>query len=160
MAKSAAVKSGETAGRSGGFAVKLAVVFLLLGALSVLPLCLVALPGMMPSLAVYFADNKRPRYLSYTVAVLNAAGVLPFLLVVAKDGLSFVAAAHKLSDPFTWLVMYGAAAAGWLTSAATPALARICIEIQASQRRRGLEALAKAIRSEWGDEVAGKGKTR
>jgi hypothetical protein len=56
--------------------------------------------------------------------------------------------------------MYGAAAAGWLTYAATPALARVCIEVQAGHRRRALDALAKAIREEWGDEVAGKGKTR
>jgi hypothetical protein len=160
MAKSAEAKAGTAPGRSGGFALKLALIGGLVGALSMLPLCLVAVPGMMPSLAVFFADGKRPRYLSFTVAMMNAAGVLPFLLVVAKGGMSFIAAAHQLSDPFTWLVMYGAAAAGWLTYAATPALARICIEVQAGQRRRGLEALAKAIREEWGDDVAGKGKKR
>jgi hypothetical protein len=161
VAKTVDAKTGVAPSRSGGFAVKLAIIGSIVAALSVLPLCLVAAPGMMPSLAVFFADGKRPRYLSYTVAVMNAAGVLPFLLVVAKGGMSFVVAAHKLEEPFTWLVMYGAAAAGWLTSAATPALARICIEVQAGHRRRGLEALAKAIREEWGDEVAGtKGKAR
>ncbi len=161
MAKSVAAKTGAAERRSGGFAVKLAILGSIVAALSMLPLCLVAVPGMMPSLAVFFADGKRPRYLSYTVAVMNAAGVLPFLLAIARSGMSLEVSAHKLSEPFTWLVMYGAAAAGWLTSAATPALARICIEVQAGQRRRSLEALAKAIREEWGDEVAGtKDKTR
>src|SRR5690242_4059918 len=148
MAKGAEAKVGQPTGRSGGLALKLAIAGLAVGALSVLPLCLIALPGMMPSIAVFFSDARRPRYLSYTVALLNGAGVLPFLLAVAKSGLSFAAAAQKLSDPFTWLVMYGAAAAGWLTYAATPALARICIEVQAAHRRRALDALAKAIREE------------
>jgi hypothetical protein len=76
------------------------------------------------------------------------------VIAVAKGGMSMVAAAHKLSDPFTWLVMYGAAAAGWCISAATPALARICIEVQTMQRRRTFESLARAIREEWGGEVA------
>jgi hypothetical protein len=69
--------------------------------------------------------------------------------------LSLQTAAALLSDPMVWLVMYGAAAAGWLICAATSPLARLCLELQAAQKRRALEALAKAIRQEWGEEVAG-----
>jgi hypothetical protein len=152
----AAGKSGEKK-KSGGFGFKLALAALAAGALSVIPLCLIALPGLMPSIAVFFADRGRPRYTSYTVAVMNFAGVFPFLLTALKHGLSLEASAAKLSDPFTWLVMYGAAALGWLTCALTPAIARFCLEIQAMQRRRTLESMAKAIVTEWGDEVA-KGK--
>jgi hypothetical protein len=160
MAESAAAKSTQAPRRSGGLALKLAMVALAGAALSALPLCLLIVPGMMPSLAVLFVDRQRPRYLSYSVAVMNFAGVLPFLLALATSGMSLAAAAHKLSDPFTWLVMYGAAAVGWFTCAATPPLARICIEIQAGQRRRTLEALAKAMRQEWGEEVTGKAQPK
>ena len=144
----------------GSLGLKLVLAALAAGALAVLPLCMIALPGMMPTVAVFFADRGRPRYTSYAVGVMNFAGVFPFLIAVAMHGLSLNAAAHKLSDPFTWLVMYGAAGIGWLTAAGTPGIARVCIEIQAMQRRRMLESMAKAIVAEWGEEVAARGKNK
>jgi hypothetical protein len=87
--------------------------------------------------------------------MMNFAGVLPILLTVAKSQLSMAAAGLALTNPVSWMVMYGAAAVGWLIWGATPPLARLCLELQANQRRRALEALGKAIRQEWGDEVAG-----
>jgi hypothetical protein len=144
----------KAAAKKGGFGFKLAIIALCASGLAVLPLCLIALPGMMPSIAACFLDGRRTRYLGYTVGVMNFAGVFPFLLVTAQGGMTLEVAAAKLSDPFAWIVMYGAAAIGYLTAAATPPLARLCIEIQSGQRRRALEAMAKAMRSEWGDEVA------
>jgi hypothetical protein len=145
--------------RPGTIAIKLGVVALIGVLLSALPLCLVLVPGMMPTLAVMLIDRRRPRYLTYAVGIMNSAGVLPFLIVLMLGGLTMRAAAHMLSDPFTWLVMYGAAAAGWCVSLVTPSLARISIEIKASQHRRTLEALSRAMREEWGEEVADSGKT-
>jgi hypothetical protein len=87
--------------------------------------------------------------------VMNFAGVFPFVLAVAQQQqMSMLTVATRLTEPLTWLVMYGAAAAGWLICGVTPMLARAGIEIQAFQRRRALEALSKAIREEWGPEVA------
>lgn len=155
MAKRAAAKSPAATGR---IAVWFAVLMIAGAALTALPLCLVAVPGMMPSLAVFLADRQRPRYLSYAVTVMNFAGVLPFLLVLDHAGMSLAAAAGKLSDPFTWLVMYGAAASGWLINAGTVPLARICIEAQAGQRRRQLESVAKQMREEWGEALVQEAK--
>ncbi len=142
--------------RTGAGATKLGLAALLAAAIALMPVSMILVPGMMPSIIVYCIDQRRPRYLSYAVGIMNFAGVLPFLLVLlAGDGLSLLAAARLLSDPFVWLVMYGAAAAGWGVFLTTPVLARICIEIRASQDRRTLEALSKALRDEWGEEVAG-----
>jgi hypothetical protein len=154
MAKSAA-KILAAKRKSGGLALKLVVAALGLASLAVLPLFLIILPGMMPTLVTLFIDRQRPRHLTYTVGVMNLSGVLPFLLALAKGRLSLQTAAAVLSDPMTWLVMYGAAAAGCLICAATSPLARLCLELQAAQKRRALEALAKAICQEWGEEVAG-----
>ncbi|MBV8653195.1 MAG: hypothetical protein JO255_17145 [Alphaproteobacteria bacterium] len=158
MAKSAAAAK-PAAGRSGGgLGVKFAVLALLAGALVALPLCLIALPGMVPTAAAFLIDRRQPRYLGYAVAVMNFSGVMPFLVIVAKSGMTLTGAAQKLADPFTWLIMYGAAAGGWLIYSAMIPLAKICVEAQAGQRRRQLESAAKAIRQEWGEEVAGKKK--
>jgi hypothetical protein len=138
-----------------GLGLRLALAFLGLATLTVVPLVLVLIPGMMPTLVTLFVDRQRPRYLTCTVGMMNFAGVLPILLTVAKGQLTTTAAGLALANPVTWMVMYGAAAVGWLIWGATPPLARLCLELQASQRRRALEALGKAIRQEWGDEVAG-----
>jgi hypothetical protein len=153
MAKSAA--NIEKAKGGAGLALKAAIAILGLAALTVVPLVLVLIPGMMPTFVTLLIDRQRPRHLSYTVGVMNFAGVLPILLTLAKGHLTMTAAGQSLVNPVTWMVMYGAAAAGWLICGATPPLARLCLELQASQRRRALEALSKAIRQEWGDDVAG-----
>jgi hypothetical protein len=157
MAKSAA-SAKPAAGRSGGLGVKFAVLSLLGAALVALPLCLIAVPGMVPTAAAFLIDRRQPRYLGYAVAVMNFSGVLPFLLIVAKSGMTLTGAAQKLADPLTWLIMYGAAAGGWLIYSAMIPLAKICVETQAGQRRRQLESAAKALRQEWGEDVAGKKK--
>jgi hypothetical protein len=156
MAKTVAkAKNGAAAANGkGGFAVKMACLVALVMALAVLPLVVIVAAGMMPTAAVTMID-RRPRYLSYTVGVMNFAGVFPFALAVAQQQqMSMLTVATRLTEPLTWLVMYGAAAAGWLICGVTPMLARAGIEIQAFQRRRALEALSKAIREEWGPEVA------
>jgi hypothetical protein len=153
MGKSAA--SIDKARSGGGLATKLGIFILGILALAVVPLILVLLPGMMPTLVTLFIDRQRPRYLTYTVGAMNFSGVLPILLTIARGPLTMTAAGVALTNPVSWMVMYGAAAVGWLIYGATPPLARLCLELQASQKRRALEALAKAVRQEWGDEVAG-----
>ena len=157
MAKSPA-KIATAKGKGGGLALKLAVGALGLASLAVLPLFFVIVPGMMPTVVTLFVDRQRPRHLTYTVGLMNFAGVLPFLLTLAKGHLSLQTVAALLSDPMVWLVMYGAAAAGCLICAAMSPLARVCLELQAAQKRRALESLATAIRREWGEEVAGRAK--
>jgi len=153
MAKSTAKLAKARGGT--GIVPKAAAVAVALAGLAALPVFLILLPGMMPAFVTLFVDRQRPRHLSYTVGVMNFAGVLPFILTLAKNGASLKAAAGVLADPLSWLVMYGAAAAGWGISLATPPLARLCIELRAQQQRRGLEARSRALREEWGEDVAG-----
>lgn len=156
MAKTIAKRgkpAAKVASKAKGFSLTLAIALAVMMGLAALPLVLIAAAGMVPTAAVALID-RRPRYLTFTVAAMNLAGVVPFLLLVVEDRMSMVAAAIRLSQPLTWIVMYGAAAAGWAICGATPMLARAGIELQAFQRRRALEALGKAIREEWGPEVA------
>jgi hypothetical protein len=150
--KQGALKPAKPKGKGGGTLMTVT----LMGALAMLaalPLCMIVVPGMMPTIAVWFIDRQRPRYLAYTVGIMNAAGVFPFVLLVAVH-LSITTAAAKLADPLTWMVMYGAAAVGWLLCLATPTVAKGCIELQMAQKRRTLDSLSKAIREEWGPEVS------
>jgi hypothetical protein len=150
------VGPGPQTRRAG--AVKVALAIGLLGALSVLPLSLILVPGLIPTVVVLFIDRSHPRYLTYTVGAMNFAGTAPFLFAVIHAGFRITDAAAQLGEPYAWLVMYGAAAAGWLISYSTPSLARMVVELQIAQKRRALEALAAAVREEWGEEVAAKGE--
>src|SRR5476649_2877857 len=137
MTKSVARLQKAKGGASLGLKTGLAIVGL--AALTVAPLFLVLIPGMMPTLVTLFVDRQRPRHLSYAVGVMNFAGVLPFLVALATGSLSMQSAARVLADPVAWLAMYGAAAASWVICAATLPLARLCLELQATQKRRTLE---------------------
>jgi hypothetical protein len=145
----------QNAKSGGGLRIKAAIVILGLAALAGAPLVMVLIPGMMPTLVTLFIERHRARYLSYTVGVMNFAGVLPILLMVATGRFTMAAAGLALANPMTWIIMYGAAAAGWLICGMTPPLARLCLDLQANQKRRALEAMGKAIREEWGEDVAG-----
>src|SRR5258708_19583401 len=98
----------------GGVGLKGAILALGLAALGVLPLVVVLTAGMLPTLVTLLVERQRPRYLSYTVGVMNSAGVLPILLALAKGHVTMAAVAVTLANPMSWIVMYSAAAAGWL----------------------------------------------
>src|SRR5260221_11177505 len=102
MAKSTA-KLAKSKSRPGGLTLMIAIAFAALAALAALPLVFVLVPGMTPTLVTLFVDRQRSRYVGYAVGAMNFAGVLPFLLVLAKDRLSMPASAAACSDPFSGL---------------------------------------------------------
>lgn len=157
MAKRAATTAAgkAEAPRKSGGALRIAGAAGALGALAILPATLILVPGMMPTAAAFFTDRQRPRYLTSSVAAMNLAGTLPFLIMLAKAGFSLEAAAHLLGDPTTWLGIYGTAALGWVIAWASPGLARGWIELQARRRQQTLTDYAAALEEEWGSELAG-----
>jgi hypothetical protein len=67
--------------------------------------------------------------------------------------------ADILSRPVNWLIMYGAAAIGWVLFLGMPSLARIFVDIRADQLQQDLKARAAHLVQDWGDDVTGKDKT-
>lgn len=161
MARKAAAKTevpaeAKEVARSGGKAATLVIIVGTVLAITALPLCVLFVVGMMPTLVAAIVDRDRSRYLARAVAAMNLAGLVRPVLAVLHIGLNLASVEHVLSDPETWLVMYGAAAIGWLITLGMPSIARLLVDIRADQMQRQLQERADELVKEWGDEVKGR----
>jgi hypothetical protein len=128
-------------------------------AVTALPLCILLLSGLVPTMVATVVDRYRAKYLTRTVGFMNLAGLTPLVVHLWSNGLTMDGVALILSRPINWLMMYGAAGIGWVLFLGMPSLARVFVDIRADQLQRELKARANQLVEEWGDEVTGKPRT-
>jgi hypothetical protein len=162
MAASKAVPGKAAAGkratpmRGGRAGLLLLVVPALLG-VAALPLFVLLVAGMVPTLVAAVVDRHPRRYLTIAVALTNLSGlVAPAIALFAYD-MSLAGAQHVLGDGRNWLIMYGAAAMGWAINWAMPTVGRFIIDLRADSAERSLRKHAEHLVEEWGPEVDGGG---
>jgi hypothetical protein len=141
---------------SGSVVVTLGVIVVTVMAVAALPLCLLVVAGMLPSLAAAAVDRTPRRYFARTVGAMNLAGLAPGVLRLWEAGMTFASLRQVASSPWTWLAVYGAAGLGWLLFSSAPTVARVLLDVKVDETQRRLEARAKALVEEWGDEVTGR----
>ena len=134
----------------------LGIVVAMLLVVVALPLCLVFVAGMAPTIVAAITDRNPRRYLLRTVGVLNLAGMVLPVAALLHAGLTVYGAALVLFDPYKWLWMYGTAALGWLVYLGMPSIARVMVEAKAVRMEHELQERAKALIEEWGEEVTGR----
>jgi|HubBroStandDraft_1064217.scaffolds.fasta_scaffold01264_2 hypothetical protein len=108
---------------------------------------------MIPAAVAYIVDQSPRRTLTLTVGPLNLAGTAPFCVQLWYGVDTMPALAHELADPWVWLVMYGAAALGWLLHLGMPQIVQLLLERSIDLRKARLVQLQSKLRIEWGDEV-------
>ncbi len=152
------VDGATPAGRSAkhGASASVAIALVTVLAVTALPLCILLLSGLVPTMVATVVDRYRAKYLTRTVGFMNVAGLTPLIVQLWTNGLTMDAAAAILSRPVNWLMMYGAAGIGWMLFLGMPSLARVFVDIRADQLQRDLRARAKHLVEEWGEEVTGK----
>ena len=116
-----------------------------------LPTAILLSVGLMPTLVALIVDVTRGRYLTKCVAGLNIAGVLPFLHKLLTTGHDVPTAMAIVSDAFAWLVMYSAAAMGWLLFMGLPGLVSMIKVLTAKRRVYVLQETQRTLLNEWGD---------
>jgi len=112
--------------------------------------------GMAPTIVAWALNREREPYGPLSVAALNFAGIVPFLPDSLGMGQGPFADAGLLSDSFVWLVMYGAAAIGWLFYLGVPPLAAALSQSRADRLAVRLRRRQKELVIEWGPDIAGK----
>jgi hypothetical protein len=147
---------GKRRRNSGSAPVTLTVMVIVVLALTALPLCVLVLGGTLPTAVALVVDRHRRRYLARTVGAMNLAGVIPGALRMWEAGITFASLREVIDNPYNWLIMYGAAAVGWVLYFCVPPVVAMVIEVKSDETRRRLEARAKALIEEWGDEVTGR----
>ena len=141
----------------GGGTGKLVVTgLLMLPVLAVLlPSCIVLAVNMAPTIVAYVVDKSREKYLAITVGLLNTCGTLPALAELWQQGQSYDAALDISSNPFHWLMAYGAAAIGWTVYLALPPILGNYYGITSQARLLGHQRKQQVLVEAWGEEVRG-----
>ena len=112
--------------------------------------------GLAPTLAAWLVDQHvyRPLRLR-TIFLFNVSGIVPYLVTIWNSGKGFSSAIGIMSDIYSWLIMYGAAALGLAALWIGPQLASTARQMMASDRARRLGKIRRQMIKEWSGEIAG-----
>lgn len=119
------------------------------------PTCVLLLIGLVPSIVAYVVDRNERPMLAFTIAPLNLAGLMPYLLTLWNGSDTMPTVVHMLTDVYVWLVIYLAAGAGWLIFIGMPTIVTLTLERSLDRRKSKLQGLQDKLRADWGAEVAG-----
>ncbi len=120
-----------------------------------LPTILILGIGMLPTIGAMISDRRKEKYATLCVGAMNFTGVLPFMITLWTEDHSYERAFVMIADPFTWLVMYGAAAIGWAIYFVAPGIVGMFIGMRTEQRIQKLRRRQRDLVEEWGPGVAG-----
>ena len=125
------------------------------GAVIFLPSMMLCVIGMTPTMAAWFTDRRREKYATLCVGCMNFTGVLPFMVELWGNDHTYEHALRIMASPFSWLVMFGAAAIGWAIYFVAPGIVGMFIAMRADQRVERLRRRQRDLVEEWGPGVAG-----
>jgi hypothetical protein len=120
-----------------------------------LPTVLVLMTGMIPSFIAYATDRRREKYKTLSVGCMNFLGVLPLLTMLWTKDHSFDMAFNLFVDPFSWLMVLGAAAAGWTIFLIAPSVVAMFLSARIELSVDRLKKQQNKLIKEWGDGVSG-----
>ena len=144
-------------GRSGLYALALAFSILAIGLLVfAAPALIVLFVGMAPTAVAIFIDRDPQKNASISVATLNIAGLSPYLVDFILGTASFNKAIGLVTDVFVLVVIYGAAAAGWVLVLILPPVSAIVLAVMADSRIAALRKEQRQLVEDWGEGVAGR----
>ena len=118
-----------------------------------LPAFLILVAASTPALVAYFIDRDSEKYAAVAVGTLSISSALPYILDLWLGTFTIRQAVLVLADPFTWLVIYGAAAAGWLMYFLLPIAAHAYLKMSSSHRLAILQKECDALTKEWGSSI-------
>ncbi len=112
--------------------------------------------GLAPAAAAGIFDNRRGRSAFACVLAANLCGVVVPLIDLWMRGNTLPVAIGLLSDVYVWLMMYGAAAMGWVLLWAGPMVMEVVLVFTDDGRVRRMRAYQRNLIAEWGESVTGK----
>lgn len=119
------------------------------------PTCVLLAFGMVPSIVAYVAERGKRPMLAFTIAPLNLAGLMPYLLELWTGHDQMPTVVHLLTNVYVWLVIYLSAGAGWLVFMAMPQVVTFVLQRSLDGRKAELKALLNKLRADWGAAVGG-----
>ena len=110
--------------------------------------------GMMPAIVAYFIDRTAQKSAALCVGGMNFCGIFPFVLDVPWGAGGWNEAWAILGNVFNPLMMYSAAAFGWLLYMGIPPVVSAFIQVIAERRVAECRDIQAQLVEEWGEDVA------
>lgn len=149
--------AAAAAGRKNAAGLLLSLIIgVLSAAFFALPTMMLFTAGMVPTWVAWIVDRNRDNHALMSVGTLNLAGLLPSLLALWTGGHSLRIATRIMSDPYTWLFAFGAAAVGWALVLGLPKVVETAMTFRNEAEIKRLKNRQAALAAEWGEEVSGK----
>jgi hypothetical protein len=146
--------AGSQSGRLGLSAKVGGVLLFVTGLFLFLPTVLLLMVTLLPTAVALVVDRSASRTGWLCVGGLNFAALAPSLFELWFEDHTLQHATTLISDVFTLLTVYGAAALGWLLYMTMPQLIAAFMQMTSSRRIASLKAQQKRLQEEWGPEVA------
>jgi hypothetical protein len=117
-------------------------------------LVILVMAGMLPTIVAFMVDRAPKKYTAYCVGGMNIAGVFPAIMKLWQGANDIGAAMGIITDVFELIVMYAAAAFGWLIFVAIPPVVAALMSVAAQQRIMQLRSQQREMINEWGQDIA------
>ena len=127
----------------------------LLMAIVFLPTTVLLGIGMMPTIAAVFVDRSKRKTKAITVGAMNLAGSMPFVLELWTEGHNFDKAFSIVTDAKAIVVMYAAAAVGYLIDWAMTGIIAGFLLQRGKSRLKAIDKRQAELVDRWGEEVTG-----
>ncbi len=133
------------------------VAFILLG-LAFLPTSMLLFFGMLPSLVAFFVNARGRGARASTISAMNLAGCVPFVFKLWGTGNDFEASIDILTNEQTILIMYTAAAFGYMIDWVVTGLVSSYLYQRGIGRMKAIRKRQAVLIELWGEGVSGKVK--
>lgn len=130
-------------------------VFAVITAAVFLPSTLLLMIGMIPTPFAVLVDRTRGKSKVITVGAMNLAGCSPFLFELWINEHSFRKSMDIISDPFAIVVMWSAAAVGYILNWAMTGIVSASLFQRGLSRQKYIQKKQKELVERWGPEVTG-----
>ena len=138
--------------KQGQLTLWLSVGFVVLVIIS-LPTVMIIFFGLLPTIVSAFIDKTTKKNASFCVGGINLCGVFPYMMDLWLGDNTMNGAMNILTDVFSLIVMYGAAAFGWMIfQSLTPVVATF-VTVIAQSRASRLRSAQRQLIDEWGEDV-------
>lgn len=141
--------------QSFGWKGQIFLICLLLASVMFASLAVIVVVGMVPTIVAAIVDRSEGRMRALTIGAMNFAGCAPFMLEIFKKGNSLETSIAYMLEPRTIVVIYFAAAMGYLIDWAMTGIVSSVLVQKTKNRLRDIQKSQKELTERWGVEVTG-----
>lgn len=118
-----------------------------------MPTVVLVIFGLLPTIVAWVVDRSEQKYAMWCVFGMNFSGLLPFLMDIWFKDHTIGAAIAILTNVFDLMVIYSAAAFGWMLYLSLPPVITTFLTVISDRRVTVLKGNQQTILEEWGEGI-------